>query len=66
MDGENPVLEWVRATGLRPYLEALSDAERPAFEADYGARVAAAYPKQPDGRTLLPFRRLFLIIVRGE
>ncbi len=66
LDGDNPVLEWVRATGLRPYLEALSEAERPAFEADYGARLAAAYPKQPDGKTLLPFRRLFLIIVRAE
>ena len=31
-----------------------------------GARLAAAYPKQPDGKTLLPFRRLFLIIVRAE
>jgi trans-aconitate 2-methyltransferase len=66
LDGDNPVLEWVRATGLRPYLEALSDTERPVFEADYGARLLDAYPKQPDGKTLLPFRRLFLVVVGAE
>jgi trans-aconitate 2-methyltransferase len=61
LDGENPVVEWTKGTALRPYLDALDEPERGAFLAAYQARIAAAYLKQPDGHTLLPFRRLFLI-----
>jgi trans-aconitate 2-methyltransferase len=46
---------------LRPYLDALKEPERGTFLAAYAARIAALYPKQPDGRTLLPFRRLFIL-----
>jgi trans-aconitate 2-methyltransferase len=49
---------------LRPFLAPLDDDERAAFLADYGARIARAYPRRSDGRTLFPFRRLFLIAVR--
>ena len=56
-----PVLDEVNGTALRPYLDVLDEPDRDAFLADYGARLGAAYPQQPDGRTLLPFRRLFLI-----
>jgi trans-aconitate 2-methyltransferase len=64
LDGENPVVEWTRGTALRPYLDALEEPERGAFLAAYAARIAAAYPRQPDGRTLLPFRRIFLVARR--
>jgi trans-aconitate 2-methyltransferase len=61
LDGDNPVVEWTKGTGLRPFLEALDEPERGRFLADYAARIAQAYPRQADGRTLLPFRRLFII-----
>lgn len=64
LPGDNPVVDWTRATGLRPYLDALEEPERPAFLADYGRRIASAYPKEPDGRTLFPFRRLFIVATR--
>jgi trans-aconitate 2-methyltransferase len=64
LEGDDPVVEWTRGTGLRPYLEALDEPERSGFLADYRSRIAGAYPKQPDGRTLLPFRRLFFIARR--
>ncbi len=35
-----------------------------AFMADYTARIARAYPRGDDGRTLFPFRRLFIAAVR--
>ena len=38
--------------------------EAAAFEVDYAARVRAAYPPLADGRTLFPFRRLFIVAVR--
>jgi trans-aconitate 2-methyltransferase len=62
---ENPVLEWVRGTGLRPVLDALTDqAEREAFLADYDARLRAAYPRTPIG-VVLAFRRIFCVGHRG-
>jgi len=38
----------------------LSDEEQ-AFFADYSARTQALYPKRADGKTLYPFRRLFIV-----
>jgi trans-aconitate 2-methyltransferase len=61
LEGDNPVVEWTKGTSLRLYLDALDEPDRGAFLAAYASRVAAAYPKQADGRTLLPFRRIFLI-----
>jgi len=61
LEGEDPVLHWVSATALRPVIEALEGEERAHFLAAYGAKLKAAYPRRGDGKTLLPFRRLFLI-----
>jgi trans-aconitate 2-methyltransferase len=58
------IVEWVRGTGLRPYLEPLSAGEQEQFLARYGAEIAEAYPPQRDGRVLLPFQRLFVIADR--
>jgi trans-aconitate 2-methyltransferase len=61
LEGDNPVVEWTKGTALRPYLDALVEPERSDFLAAYSVRIAAAYPPQPDGRTLLPFRRIFIV-----
>lgn len=61
LDGENPVKEWTKGTWLTPLLAALDEPERSAFETAYGERVAAVYPPRGDGKTLFPFRRMFLI-----
>jgi trans-aconitate 2-methyltransferase len=65
LEGEDPVLAWTRSTALRPVQAALTADELSAFEADYGMRLRAAYPKRPDGRTLFPFRRLFIVACRS-
>jgi trans-aconitate 2-methyltransferase len=62
--GENPVAEFVKGSWLKPFLDRLEEPERSAFEADYRARVLAAYPPEADGRTLFPFRRLFIVAQR--
>jgi trans-aconitate 2-methyltransferase len=61
LQGENPVVEWTRGTALRPVLDALDPAETAEFLAEYGRRIALAYPKSTDGTTLFRFRRLFLV-----
>jgi trans-aconitate 2-methyltransferase len=49
---------------LKPFLDALDDAQRERFLADFSQTIAAAYPAQADGRTLYSFRRLFIYAVR--
>jgi trans-aconitate 2-methyltransferase len=56
------IVTWFRGTGLRPFLEALeSDNQRFQFEQQVLDGYAQAYPSQPDGRVLFPFRRLFIV-----
>jgi trans-aconitate 2-methyltransferase len=62
--GEDPVLEWVMGTLLRPILRILTEAERVAFLDRVAEGYRLHYPPGPDGTTVLPFRRQFLIAVR--
>jgi trans-aconitate 2-methyltransferase len=57
----DPVLAWVKGSALRPILHELDAADTARFLAAYGERLAAAYPALPDGTTLFPFPRLFLV-----
>ena len=65
LDGEDPVLEWVSGTGLRPILNGLEGNERARFLDRYRHALLDAYPRRPDGTTLYPFRRLFIVAVRA-
>ena len=60
LTGPDPVFTWVSGTGARPTLQALPDDLRPAFEAEFRRRLAAAYPEHPYG-VVLPFRRIFVV-----
>lgn len=55
------IVDWLRSTGLRPFLEPLSEAMRLDFLQDYLAIIDAKYPQQVDGRRLLAFPRLFIV-----
>src|SRR5262249_3292611 len=61
LEAENAVLEWVRGSALRPILEALPQDLSAGFEAAYAAKLRQAYPRRADGKTLLAFRRLFMV-----
>ncbi len=60
LDGLDAVYRWVSGTGLRPFVQALEGAEREAFIQAYKARLNLAYPVRESGKTLFPFRRLFV------
>jgi trans-aconitate 2-methyltransferase len=65
LQGDDPVLEWYKGTGLRPVL-ALLDADKAAdFLAEYGEQVRAAYPPSSFG-TIFPFRRVFAVAHRAR
>lgn len=62
--GAAAIVEWLKATGLRPFLAPLAEAERAEFLARYEAEIARAYPALPDGTVLLAFPRLFFVATR--
>lgn len=64
LTGEQPVLEWLMGTALRPLLARLeTDSKREFLEA-LKESLAAAYP--PEGNcTLFPFPRMFFVANRG-
>jgi trans-aconitate 2-methyltransferase len=61
LDGDNPVVQWTMGTALRPLLEALDGDDRAGFLEVYADLIRQAYPPRKDGKTLFPFRRLFLV-----
>ena len=60
LSGDDPVLEWVKGTALRPVLAQLDEADAGEFLAEYGALLREAYPRRDYG-TVLEFRRIFVV-----
>lgn len=64
IEGENPVAEFVKGSQLKRFLDALDEPLKSEFWKSYCSRILEAYPKRADGKTLFPFRRLFLVAGR--
>ena len=62
LTGDDPVWNWVTGSVLRPVLSALDEADRVRFTGRCQERYRAAYPREEDGVTILPFPRLFLVV----
>ena len=58
------IVDWLRSTGLRPFLDPLGDALRASFLAEYERRIGEAYPERSDGNRLLAFPRMFIVAQR--
>jgi len=65
LTGKDPVAQFTAGSGLRPYMAVLSEEEGKAFYDTYARLLAEAYPTRPDGITLFPFRRLFIVARRA-
>jgi trans-aconitate 2-methyltransferase len=65
MDGPKAIFDWIRSTGMRPYLDRLPDAEqRQLFEEMCVEGFQEAYRPNDQGKVLFPFRRMFIIAYR--
>lgn len=64
MESAAAIVQWVRGTGLKPFVEGLPADLQARFLAEYERRVDAAYPVRADGKRLLAFPRLFLVAQR--
>lgn len=64
LSGADPVLEWLKGTGLRPLLVRLGE-QAEEFLGELAPLLRKAYP-QEDGVTLFPFPRLFFVATRRE
>lgn len=64
LGGEDAVVEWAAGSSLRPFLDKLPEALRAGYRAAYAAALRPHYPRRPDGATLLPFRRQFILARR--
>jgi trans-aconitate 2-methyltransferase len=65
MDGPRAIFDWIRGTGMRPYLDRLPDAEqRQLFEELCLEGIQEAYRPNDQGKVLFPFRRIFIVAYR--
>jgi trans-aconitate 2-methyltransferase len=66
LTGDDPVFDWVSGTGARPTLQALPEGLRESFEDEFRALLREAYPADPSGRVVMPFRRIFVVARKGD
>ena len=59
------IVAWVRATGLRPFLDPLDPKQTEGFLAAYETTIDAGYPPRSDRRRLLAFPRVFIVARKG-
>ncbi|MCV7028409.1 trans-aconitate 2-methyltransferase [Mycobacterium sherrisii] len=65
LTGEHPVLEWITGTALVPVRERLNDEDWEQFRQELIPLLDDAYPVRPDGTTIFPFRRVFIVAEVG-
>ena len=61
LESQYSIIEWMRSTGMKPYLDLRNDEEKPQFEDEVLLEIKYVYPVQNDGKVLFPFKRLFII-----
>lgn len=66
VDGNDPIFDWIKVSALRPVLGELDEEARRRFLDRYLELLHRHYPRELDGRTLFPFRRVFIVASLGR
>ena len=64
MPSVEAIAQWLKATGLRPFLVRLDKEEQALFLDRYITRLKTVYRPRSDGTVLLAFPRLFMVAKR--
>lgn len=64
MSSAAAIVEWVRGTGLKPFVDRLPADLQASYLAEYERRIERAYAVRADGLRLLAFPRLFIVAQR--
>lgn len=65
LEDHRAIVEWVKGTGLRPYIDPLGDDEKRGFLEAYLEKITELYPPLADGKVCLRYPRLFVVAVRS-
>lgn len=65
LEDHEAVVEWVKGTGLRPFLDPLPTEQQEGFLKEYLDRIRKVYPSSADGSVILKYPRLFMVAVRS-
>jgi trans-aconitate 2-methyltransferase len=61
LDNHDELINWYKSTGMRPFLNRLSEDLKNEFINSVKLKCISAYPVQNDGKVIFPFNRLFVI-----
>ena len=64
MPSHESIIEWYKGTGLRPYLNELSEHDAEEFEREVYNEVVKAYPIQSNGEIIFRFPRFFFTAIK--
>jgi trans-aconitate 2-methyltransferase len=62
--GIGAIVEWLKGSGLMPFLKPLTPEEQTAYLATYQTELSKSYHLLSDGTVILPFPRLFIVATR--
>lgn len=57
------IIKWYRSTGLKPYLDMLSDEKKKLFEEAVFDQITKEYPIQKNGNIIFRFPRFFFTAI---
>jgi len=61
LESQSAIVEWIKSTALKPYLNCLQDKEKISFENEVLSEIKRYYPVQNNSKILFPFKRMFTI-----
>lgn len=65
LENHQAIVEWLKGTGLKPFIDPLSRDDKQGFIQAYLGRLKDAYPVCRDGKAILPFPRFFMVAVKA-